>query len=119
MREEIFTYAKEMYGTAPVFPWKDRKGNEEAAVLKHKTNKKWYALLMEIPGQRIGLDTDDLVPIMNVKCEPDMVVSLNHQKGFAPAYHMNKTHWLTVLLNGTVSMETICQLLDESFSLTS
>lgn len=115
IREDIYSYVRDRYGTKPVFPW---KRDAESAVLKHKTNKKWYAVLMEIPGQRIGLDTESLVSVMNVKCEPDMVASLNHQSGFAPAYHMNKTHWLTIVLDGTVPMDTIFQLLDESFALT-
>lgn len=115
IREEIFSYARELYGTEPVFPW---ERDAKSAVLKHKTNKKWYAILMEIPGRRIGLDTESNVSIMNVKCEPDMVALLNQQSGFAPAYHMNKTHWLTILLDGTVPMDTIFRLLDESYSLT-
>lgn len=60
----------------------------------------------------------DMIDVLNVKCEPDMVAVLAHQEGFAPAYHMNKRHWLTVRLDGSVSREQIFHLLDISYELT-
>ncbi|MCH5266753.1 MAG: MmcQ/YjbR family DNA-binding protein [Lachnospiraceae bacterium] len=115
MRDKIIEYVQKKYGVEPVFPW-DR--DPDSGVLKHKKNKKWFALFMRIPGKRIDLDTDEMVDIMNVKAVPDMVASLNQQRGFAPAYHMNKTHWLTIILDGEVTLESVYVLLDESFELT-
>jgi predicted DNA-binding protein (MmcQ/YjbR family) len=38
--------------------------------------------------------------------------------GFLPAYHMNKEHWLTVLLDNTVPEKEIYELIDDSYELT-
>ncbi len=47
-----------------------------------------------------------------------MIGSLRLSKGFLPAYHMNKEHWITILLDGSVEREKIKQLIDLSYELT-
>lgn len=47
-----------------------------------------------------------------------MIGGLRKEEGILPAYHMNKEHWITVLLDGTVEKEEICNLIDISFELT-
>ncbi|MCC8046069.1 MAG: MmcQ/YjbR family DNA-binding protein [Clostridiales bacterium] len=62
-----------------------------------------------------------LVPIIIcviVKCDPVMIDMLRQSPGFLPGYHMNKTNWLSILLDGTVSDEQILDLLDLSFQIT-
>ena len=51
------------------------------------------------------------------KCDPVLSGSLRQGGGFLPAYHMNKANWITVLLDGTVSMEDLGPLLDMSYDL--
>jgi predicted DNA-binding protein (MmcQ/YjbR family) len=53
-----------------------------------------------------------------LKCHPEKVEQLKSTKGFLPAYHMNKEHWLTVPLTGAVPLGVIKSLLKESFELT-
>ena len=55
------------------------------------------------------------VDIINVRCGPILAGSLLGEKGFLPAYHMNKSHWITVLLNDTVSDDQITPLLELSY----
>ncbi|MFC0511370.1 MmcQ/YjbR family DNA-binding protein [Asaia spathodeae] len=55
---------------------------------------------------------------MDVKSPPMKVDDLKTQPGYRPAYHMNKTHWLSVLLDGRVKRETLFDLIDHSFELT-
>ena len=57
--------------------------------------------------------------ILNVKCDPIMIGSLITENGFYPAYHMNKSNWITVALDGSADDEKIKFLLDMSFDLTS
>ncbi len=112
-RQKIFEYARERYGTEPDFPWKDQN-----AVLRHRENNKWYGLIMEVRGSRLGLAGDAPVDILNVKSDPVLIGSLLNQPGFHPAYHMNKDKWITIRLDGSVSDDEIRNLLAMSYELT-
>ena len=41
-------------------------------------------------------DKDHIIDVMNVKLAPELITSIKNTKGFAPAYHMNKTHWVSI-----------------------
>lgn len=114
-REDIFKYTMETYGISSVHLWEKSPTNE---VWRHENNGKWFAIIMDISGKRVGLNEDAFIDVMNVKCEPEMVSLLVSQPGFVPAYHMNKTHWISILLNGTVPDETVYHLLNMSYDLT-
>lgn len=114
-RNDIWRYAYDNYNTSPAYLWEK---SPSYGVLRHRSNNKWYAIIMDIPHNKVGGDTNALIDIMNLKCDPDMIASLVHQRGFAPAWHMNKTHWISVILDGTVPDDTIYQLLDMSYSIT-
>lgn len=114
-REDIIKYTLETYGLKPLRLWAKTPTNE---VFRHETNGKWFAIIMDIPGNKVGLESEETIDVMNVKCEPEMVSLLVSQPGFAPAYHMNKTHWISILLNGTAPDETIYHLLDMSYDMT-
>ena len=73
---------------------------------------------MTIPKNRLGEYSDKIVDIVNVKYDPIMLGSLLEEKGFYPAYHMNKEHWITICLDGSVDDEKILSLIDISYDLT-
>ena len=112
-REEIFQYVKEQYGTEPEYLWKK---DPDSAVLRHK-NGKWYAVLMTVEKSKLGLEENDLVDIMDVKCNPEMTSMIIQTYGFLPGYHMNKQHWITILLDGSVSAAKTLDFLDMSYDL--
>lgn len=113
-REEIFKYVKEKYNTIEEYLWEKYP---MYAVLKHSNNK-WYGIIVNISKEKLRLDGKEEIDILNVKCEPEMIGSLRLMKGFLPAYHMNKEHWITILLDGSVESEKIKQLIDFSYDLT-
>ncbi len=82
MRESILAYGKEKYQSEAEYLWKD---TPDAAVLRHRDNQKWYALVMKVSRTRLGLCEEGEVDILNVKCDPDMVMMLQGTKGFLPA----------------------------------
>ncbi len=114
-RKFIFEYAKENYGTDPEYMW---ESTPDAGVLRHVHNRKWYGLVMSVSRKTLGLDGDGCTDILNVKCEPELLGSFLMKKGYLPAYHMNKSHWITILLDGTVSADEAVMLLERSFDLT-
>lgn len=113
IKEAICKYVKEQYGTEPEYLW---KRDPNAAVLRHK-NGKWYAVLMCVEGKKLGLPEKRNVDIMNVKCNPEMVSLITYKFGILPGYHMNKKHWLTILLDGSVSEAKALDFLDMSYDL--
>ena len=52
---------------------------------------------------------------MNVKLDPELITSIKNNKGFAQAYHMNKTHWVSIEI-GKVSDKKIKTLIDMSYN---
>ncbi len=114
-RANILKFTAETYQTKPDYPWQRMP---EAAVLRHP-NGKWYALIMPIPRDRLGLPEDTVCDVMNVKCDPLMLGSVLLQKGFFPAYHMNKNSWISILLDGTVPLERVTAALQMSYALVS
>ncbi len=87
-------------------------------VFRHSSNRKWFAVIMEIPKEKLGLSGGGDIQVVNVKCDPRLIGSFRQEKGIFPAYHMSKAHWLTVALDGTVGEDKIIFLLDMSYDLT-
>jgi len=98
------------YGDKPVFPWDDFSGG----VFKNPDNGKWYAIVMNIDIQKVDKKLTGNVEVVNVKLDPQKIQGLHQEKGFYPAYHMNKKNWISILLNDTVSDKVVFELLDES-----
>lgn len=112
-RQELFDWCLQQYGTEPDYPW-----NDNNAVLRHLNSKKWYGVVLEVNGRKLGLEGDSIVDVLNVKCDPIMIGSLRLQDGFFPAYHMNKDTWLSILFNRPELDESIKNLLNLSYELT-
>ena len=107
------TPLKKQYGTMPEYLWSKLP---DSAVLRHK-NGKWYAVIMTVEKSKLGLEGNDLVDIMDVKCDPEMTSMIIQTYGFLPGYHMNKRHWITILLDGSVSEAKTLDFLDMSYDL--
>lgn len=114
-REIVFRYVADRYGSVPEYLWAD---DPFGAILRHTGNRKWYAVVMRVSRKKLGLDGEGSTDIVNVKCDPVLHAPLCATDGIFPAYHMNKRHWLTALLDGTVPSDTLGNLLDMSFALT-
>ena len=107
-REEILAYVKRKFQTEPDYPWRQYP---EYAVLRHAESGKWYGVL--------GLAGKGDVEVVNLKCDHVLDVLLNSEPGAVlPAYHMNKKHWLTIVLDGKFTAGELYGLIDESHGLT-
>ena len=94
-REDFLKYCKDIYGTLPDYPFDDLF---ETAVLRHADNRKWYALVMKVSRRKFGQKSDEVVDVVNMKLPTEMFGSFGPEDGVHPAYHMNKLHWISVLL---------------------
>ncbi len=113
-RAFVWALARSRYGTVPDYPWQRHPGY---GVLRHSHNRKWYAVVMDLPRSTLALPGSGRVDAMNVKLGL-MAGAFLQQPGILPAYHMAKGSWVTVLLDGTVPPQTVELLLDISFEQT-
>ena len=94
-REAFLEYCASALCTEPDYPFED---DFETAVLRHGDNRKWFALIMKVSMRKFGFDSDRTVDIVNLKLPVEMFGSFSKEDGVYPAYHMNKLHWISVLL---------------------
>ncbi len=113
-KSEFIEYVAQEYAVEPDYPFAN---DFDGCVLRHKSNKKWFAIFMRVQRNKIGLNGDDYIDILDVKCDPLLLTGLLSTKGVYPAYHMNKSHWLTLNFE-EISDDDLKTLVDISFNLT-
>lgn len=96
-KQSFLDYCLDTFGMSPDYPFDE---DFEAAVLRHADNRKWFALLMKVSRRKFGFDSDQTVDVVNLKLPIEIVGSFGKDDGVYPAYHMNKLHWISVLLPG-------------------
>ena len=94
-KQQFLDYCLAAYGTAADYPFDE---DFETAVLRHADSRKWYALVMRISRRKLGIDRDEAVDVVNLKLPLEMYGSFDAADGVYPAYHMNKVHWISVVL---------------------
>lgn len=114
-RASFDKFITDYYGVKAEYPWAQYPAH---AVYRHSSNKKWFAVVMTLPKSKLGLSEEGTADVVNLKCDPVMTGALYKEQGIFPAYHMNKTYWISILLDGSVGDEKIKWLLDLSYDLT-
>ena len=113
-REEFEALVFDHYNVKADYPFED---DFTTGVFRHESGK-WFALAMNISESKLGRDGDDRIDVINLKCAPEVIESIAEiEPGIYHAYHMNKTHWLTVALK-ECDEDTITWLLGISYDLT-
>jgi len=75
-------------------------------------------LVFKVMGKMFALTNLDGPTIINLKCDPDRAIELREQySDIIPGYHMNKAHWNTVNVQGSLSNQMIKELIDHSYDL--
>ncbi|MEO5650214.1 MAG: MmcQ/YjbR family DNA-binding protein [Ginsengibacter sp.] len=99
--EELREYALSLEGVTESFPF-----GEDTLVFK--INNKIF-LLASLSSEVLQF---------NVKCNPEYAIELREQYPcIQPGYHMNKKHWNTIIVDGTVSKKQLQQFIFDSYSL--
>ena len=112
--KEVVDYVKNKYGDELEFLWEK---SSKTAVVRRKSTKKWYAVILTLSKRKLNLDSDEAVEVINLHNSPEEIEKLIDNKKYFPAYHMNKKHWCTICLDGTVELEKIYRLIDISYEL--
>lgn len=115
-RKTVLSYVQQQYGVTPDYPW-EKYPNYVA--LRHKKNGKWFALMMDITADKLGIDSNKVIDVVNVKVEKEFMGSLRQKQGVYEAYHMNKANWVTLHLEELSSLDELTEFIDASYDLTS
>ena len=112
---EIIDYCNNKYGGNHVNPFK--KHPDILAMVNEKN--KWYALFLDVDYNKLNKNTDitTKVKILNVKYPANKILEIIDNKNIFPAYHMNKKHWISIVIDKNIKLETIKELIDISYSL--
>ena len=113
-KQQFLSHCLSVYGTSPDYPFDDWM---ESAVLRHVDNQKWYAIAMRVSRRKLGFGSDEVVDVVNLKLPTEMFGSFGTADGVYPAYHMNKLHWISVILPDATD-ELVQFLVNVSFEAT-
>lgn len=94
-KQQFLEYCLSAYGTSPDYSFDE---DFNTAVLRHADNRKWYAIVMRVSRRKFGFKSDEVIDVVNLKLPTEMFGSFGVADGVYPAYHMNKLHWISVLL---------------------
>ncbi len=106
-------YIEKRYGDLPEFLF----GDGETAVWRRKDSRKWYCALLRVSAKKLGLEADEEKQILDLRIPPEKLDALADGKKYFRGYHMNKKHWVTVCLDGSLEREELFAMIDESYAL--
>ena len=110
----IIEYVRKKYGDELEYLWEKFPDN---AVWRRKDNKKWYGALLTVSRRKLGIDSDEIVEIIDLREEPGVLEKLIDNTRYYSGWHMNKKHWFTVVLDGSVPLNEIYRRIDKSYML--
>ena len=108
IRQELIDLCLTFPAAYEDYPFDEVVGENACTVMRHRQNKKSFALIMRHGGELY----------INLKCDPleaDFLRSV--YKSVIPGYHMNKIHWNTVVMGGDVPDEELQRMVEHSYNL--
>ena len=113
-RNDLIKYLQQEYICDIDYPWEKYP---DYVVIRRRDNQKWFAGIFAITGHKVGLDTNEPIDVVNLKCESDLIPTLIRESGIYSAYHMNKQHWISVDIERYEDIEKLKMLVDMSYRL--
>lgn len=108
-RQELIEFCLTLPGAYEDYPFASLPGEGITAVMRHRSNRRSFALIMDHKGELY----------LNLKCEPMEADFLRQvYRGVIPGFHMNKTHWNTVVMGSDVPEDEIKRQIENSYDLT-
>ena len=111
---KVLDYAKQKYGSEPEYLWGKFPRN---AVCRRMDNQKWFFAILSVKADKLGFDNDEIIEVIDLRADKELVPELLKQNNIYPAYHMNKKSWLTVILDGSMDFDKLCEMIDNSYLL--
>ncbi len=112
--KEVIQYEKEKYADDLEYLWKKFPNN---AIWINKKNNKWYGALLVVAENKLGVASDKVVDILDLRYPKENIRKIIDNKKVFEGYHMNKEHWITIRLDGSMDINEIFQFIDLSYDL--
>lgn len=113
-RKIVFDFVRAELNTKLETPWAK---HPEFYLMKTANRQKWYGLMMRISYQLLDSQQPGIVDVLNLKAPPLQIVDLIDHQTFYPAYHMNKKHWVSVVVDEKINLEQLQALIRQSYQL--
>ena len=110
----IINYIKKKYDDELEFLWEKFDDN---AIWRNKQNNKWYALLLTVSKNKLGIESGDIIEIIDLRYQKEKIEEIIDNKNIFPGYHMNKKSWITIKLDNSVDTKQIYKLIDNSYKI--
>lgn len=107
-------YVLEKYGDKFEYLWAKFPDN---AVFRRGDNQKWYGAVLTVAKNKLGLSGEEKIEVLDLRGEPEEIAQLVDGEIYFSGYHMNKKHWFTICLDGTIDIEEIYKRIDVSYQL--
>lgn len=112
--QPLIEYVRERYGDELEFLWEK---TPDCAIWRRKDNRKWYAAILTVQYKKLGIDREGTVEVIDLRIKPTELERTVDGKTYFLGYHMNKKHWITMLLDGSAPYNELVRRLDESYVL--
>lgn len=110
--KRIINYIECKYGCELEFLWKKFPKD---AVYRNSENNKWFVALMVVEKSKLSLEGSQEVEIIDLKHND--VDNIVDNRTILKGYHMNKNHWISIVLDDSISDDEIFNLIDLSYQL--
>ncbi len=114
--KEIIKYIKDKYNDELEFLWEKFDDN---GIWRNKNNKKWYAALLTVKATYFNIDSNDIIEVIDLRYEKGKTSNIIDNKKVFPGYHMNKSSWITIKLDGSMDNLELFKLIDNSYNIIS
>ncbi len=108
----LIAHVREKYGDGPEYLWEKFPDN---AVFRRRDNGKWYGAVLTTAKEKLGMAGEGRIEILDLRADPRDAELLVDGVRIFKGWHMNKKHWISLPLDGTLSLEEIAGLLEESY----
>ena len=112
--QRIIRYVRDTYHDELEFLWERSPDN---AIFRRKDTDKWYGALLVLSKRKLGIGSDEVIDVMDLRMRTEDIEILVDRKKYFPGFHMNKKHWISICLDGSVQIDEIFKLIDESYEL--
>jgi len=111
---ELIQYVRNTFTDELEYLWQKFPDN---AVWRRKDNQKWYAAVLTVSRRKLGLNSDEIVEIIDLRADKEEITDIVDNIRFFPGWHMNKKSWYTIILDDSVSTNEIIGRLNTSYNL--